>query len=620
MNRDDRNPLNELSDGLRQAVEQVRSEPVPEDALARVLERAQSLPVRRPLPWARLDRYVLAFAGVAAMVLVAVAVWGTRSWQDATAEKQLSEVALASERQAREESELRVSMMGLTLLDESRSMVRFGRAPDNAPAHLDGLADRPNSEAYARIVENPFFAVDRQPLSTFSASVDTASYSIVRRFLTQEKRLPPSDAVRVAELINYFPYTYPVPALEHPVSITADVAECPWNTKNHLVRIGLMGKTLDPTKMPPRNFVFLIDTSGSMNETNRLPLFKAALGMLVEQLGERDRVGVVTYAGTPTVSLASTPASEKATIVRSIDKLYAEGSTNGGGGIVEAYRVAQENFIKGGINRVILGTDGDFNVGVTDPEELVKLIEEKKKGGVFLTILGFGMGNLKDATMEKLAYHGNGHYAYIDSLSEARKIFVEQGAALAAIAKDVKLQVEFNPRKVSGYRLIGYENRLLRDQDFNDDKRHAGSIGSGHTVTALYEVVPAGGEVPAAKVEPLKYQERLEPKKEVSDEYLTVRMRYKDPEADTSKLLEQALAGPVCKLADAPADFRFAAAVASFGQLLRKSEHRGDATYDKVRALADGARGNDVNGHRGEFVKLIDAAAMLARKADDVKQ
>jgi Ca-activated chloride channel family protein len=295
-------------------------------------------------------------------------------------------------------------------------------------------------------------------------------------------------------------------------------------------------------------------------------------------------------------------------------------STTGGGCIVMAYKIAQENFIKGGVNRVILGTDGDFNLGVTDPEELVKLIEEKKKSGVFLTILGFGMGNLKDATMEKLAYHGNGHYAYIDSLSEARKIFVEQGAALVAIAKDVKLQVEFNPRKVGGYRLIGYENRLLRDEDFNNDKRHAGSIGSGHTVTALYEVIPAGGEVPGAKAEPLKYQERLEPKKEFSDEWLTVRMRYKDPEADTSKLLEQPLAGPVCKLADAPADFRFAAAVASFGQLLRKSEYRGDATYDKVRGLADGARGDDVNGHRGEFVKLIDAAAGLARKPDDVRQ
>jgi Ca-activated chloride channel family protein len=472
-----------------------------------------------------------------------------------------------------------------------------------------------NTESYGHYRDNPFLAVANAPLSTFSASVDTAAYSNVRRFLLNEGRLPPADAVRVAELVNYFPYTYPVPAQEHPVSVTADLAVCPWNAKHHLVRIGLMGRTMDPTKIPPRNFVFLIDTSGSMNAPNRLPLLKAALRLLVDQLGERDRVGVVTYAGTPTVSLASTPGSDKQAIRDAIDKLYAQGSTNGGGGIVEAYRVAQENFIKGGINRVILGTDGDFNVGVTSQGDLVRLIEEKKKGGVFLTILGFGMGNLKDATMEKLAYHGNGHYAYIDSLSEAKKVFVEQGAALAAIAKDVKLQVEFNPRKVGAYRLIGYENRLLRDQDFNDDTRHAGSIGSGHTVTALYEIVPAGLPIPAPGVDPLKYQQTPKPAEGAgAAEWLTVKVRYKDPEGDTSKLLEQPLTGAVVALAEAPADFRFAAAVASFGQLLRKSEYRGDATYDRVRELARGARGDDPNGHRTEFLKLLDAAEMLDRK------
>jgi Ca-activated chloride channel family protein len=502
-------------------------------------------------------------------------------------------------------------------------------APAGAPAPLPPGVEMPppppeqphNTEAYDHITENAFLAADRNPLSTFSIDVDTASYSNVRRFLLTEGKMPPPDAVRIEEMVNYFPYAYPTPKGEHPVAFTLDIAGCPWNAKHHLVRIGLMAQRLDPTKMPPRNLVFLVDTSGSMDAPNRLPLLKQSLKMLVEQLNENDRVALVAYAGSAGLVLPPTPGSDKGKITAAIDRLNAGGSTNGGEGIVLAYRTALESFIKGGLNRVILGTDGDFNVGVTSQGDLVRLIEEKRRSGVYLSILGFGMGNLKDSTMEKLAHHGNGHYAYIDSEAEARKVFVEQGAALVTVAKDVKLQVEFNPRRVAGYRLIGYENRLLAHQDFNNDAKDAGDMGAGHTVTALYEIVPAGQPLPAPGIDPLKYQQPAAPAKAADGgEWLTVKMRYKDPDAETSKLLTQALEGTAWKASDMPPDFRFAAAVAEFGMLLRNSAHRAEATYAGVRQLAKDGLGEDPHGHRAEFLRLVDAAERFAPKKEVDKE
>jgi Ca-activated chloride channel family protein len=469
-----------------------------------------------------------------------------------------------------------------------------------------------NTEAYTHIVDNDFLSADRCPLSTFSIDVDTASYSNVRRFLLTEGRMPPPDAVRIEELINYFPYAYPEPKGEHPVSLTLDLAECPWSPKHFLVRIGLMAQRIDPSQMPPRSFVFLVDTSGSMEAANRLPLLQQSLRLLVDQLNERDRVAIVAYAGSAGLVLPSTAGDQKETIHRAIDRLRAGGSTNGGEGIGLAYRIAADSFIPGGLNRVILGTDGDFNVGVTSEGDLVRLIEEKRRSGVYLTVLGFGMGNLKDATIEKLAHHGNGHYAYIDSEREARKVFVEQGAALVTVAKDVKLQVEFNPRRVGAYRLIGYENRLLQAHEFNDDKKDAGDMGAGHTVTALYELIPPGQPLPGAKVDPLKYQQPAKPTRTAdSDEWLTVKLRYKDPDAETSKLLSQPLTGAPVKLERMPADFRFASAVASFGMLLRHSPYRGNATYGRIRSLAADGVGIDRRGHRLDFLEVVETAGRL---------
>jgi Ca-activated chloride channel family protein len=470
-----------------------------------------------------------------------------------------------------------------------------------------------NTEAYAHIVENAFLRADTNPLSTFSVDVDTASYSNVRRFLLQEDRLPPLDAVRIEELINYFPYTYLPAKAVQPVAFTLELGPCPWNSKHHLARIGLAARQIDPRQMPPRNLVFLIDTSGSMASANRLPLLKSSLKLLVDQLTARDRVAIVAYAGTAGLVLPATSGSDRATIRSAIDQLHARGSTNGGEGIQLAYRIAVKNFVKGGVNRVILGTDGDFNVGITSEGDLVRLIESQRKSGVFLTILGFGMGNLKDSTLEKLAHHGNGHYAYIDTEPEARKVFVEQGAALVTVAKDVKLQVEFNPKRIGAYRLLGYENRLLRDQDFNDDRKDAGDMGAGHTVTAFYEIIPAGLPIPEPGVDRLKYQQTGKPAAAAdSGEWLTVKLRYKDPEADTSKLLSQPLAGDVPALAKTSADFRFAAAVASFGMLLRDSKYRGEGSYAFVRKLAKAAQGADPGGHRAGFLELVAAAERLA--------
>ncbi|HYK04193.1 MAG TPA: VWA domain-containing protein [Thermoanaerobaculia bacterium] len=432
-----------------------------------------------------------------------------------------------------------------------------------------------NTEEYGRFAENPFLRPGDDPLSTFSIDVDRASYANVRRFVQRGQR-PPRDAVRIEEMVNYFTYDYPEPTSD-PFSISTELAACPWNEKHRLLLIGLQGKRIKTRDLPPNNLVFLIDTSGSMQSPDKLPLVQAGLRLLVEQLRREDRVAIVTYAGSAGLVLPSTPGSNKSAIMAAIDELQAGGSTAGAEGIVLAYNVARENFLQRGNNRVILATDGDFNVGVTSDGELEQLIERKRRDRVFLTVLGFGSGNIKDSKMELLADKGNGNYAYIDSLSEARKTLVhEMGATLFTIAKDVKIQVEFNPSVVGAYRLIGYENRLLRSQDFNDDKKDAGELGAGHSVTALYEIVPPGEPVPGS-VDPLKYQKVTS--NAAPAELATVKLRYKDPDGDTSRLLTRTVAYNVNPMSD---NLRLASAIAELGMLLRGSEHKGDASFDAV--------------------------------------
>ncbi|HXD88877.1 MAG TPA: VWA domain-containing protein [Urbifossiella sp.] len=480
-------------------------------------------------------------------------------------------------------------------------------ARELAPAE----ANQANSETYTHTVDNPFRSVADAPLSTFSADVNTASYSNVRRFLIEQNQLPVKDAVFLAELVNYFPFSYARPRGADPIAFNLELGQCPWNRAHHLLRIGVQARELDAEQMPPRNLVFLIDTSGSMQASNRLPLVQKSLTLLVERLSEKDTVSIVTYAGVSRVALNPTRGADKRRIQRAIDSLSADGSTNGEGGIRVAYDLAAQTFIDGGVNRVILCTDGDFNVGVTNPGDLIRLIEQKRRSRVFLTVLGFGMGNYKDATLKEIANHGNGHHAYIDSIEEARKVFVEQGGALACVAKDVKFQVEFNPKKVIAYRLLGYENRLLKDEDFKDDAKDAADLGSGHQVTVLYEIVPIGVAIDLPGVDPLKYQQAKEPAAGGSDEWLTVKMRYKHPEEEKSLELVKPLMGNV-KARELSDDFRFAAAVASFGMLLRESPYKGSSNYDDVIRDSSAALGSDPQGHRKQFVELVRKARQLA--------
>jgi Ca-activated chloride channel family protein len=476
----------------------------------------------------------------------------------------------------------------------------------NEPVH--------NTEAYDRIDDNPFREVREHPLSTFSIDVDTASYSNVRRFLTSGTR-PTKDAVRIEELLNYFPYDYAPPKDDKPFASHVEMAECPWNREHRLLRIALKGREMPENERPLSNLVFLLDVSGSMQPENKLPLVKQAMQMLVKRLGENDRVAIVVYAGASGLVLASTTCDHKETIGAALENLQAGGSTNGASGIQLAYEQAEKNFIKAGTNRVILCTDGDFNVGITDSGSLTRLIEEKAASGVFLSVLGFGMGNLKDATLESLADRGNGNYAYIDTPKEAKKLLVDQlSGTLVTIAKDVKIQIEFNPSLVSGYRLIGYENRVLAAEDFNNDKKDAGEIGAGHTVTALYEIVPAGQAVGTPAVDPLKYQQPAKPAAAVagaSPELLTLKLRYKEPTGETSRLVEYPFTDSNRKLSDSSKDFRFAAAVAEFGMLLRNSPHKGNATFDTALELAQEGKGADADGYRAEFLQLIGLAKQL---------
>jgi Ca-activated chloride channel family protein len=498
-------------------------------------------------------------------------------------------------------------------LEQKKNLAALGYlARDAEKDELGGLREQSapfTTDAYDYIAENPFVLVAQDPRSTFSVDVDTASYSIVRRYLNGGQR-PPRDAVRIEELINYFSYGYEPPDDGRPFAVHMDAAACPWKADHRLVRIGIKGREIAPGQRPPGNLVFLLDVSGSMAQPDKLPLVQAAMRLLVEELRPTDRVAIVVYAGSEGLVLPSTPASEKSAILSAIESLSPGGTTHGSAGIRLAYETAVDNFIPGGVNRVILATDGDFNVGVTNQGDLVRLIEKKAKTGVFLTTLGFGMGNLKDSTLEKLADHGNGNYAYIDGLTEARKVLVEQiGGTLVTIAKDVKLQIEFNPRHVQAFRLIGYENRVLAHQDFNDDKKDAGEIGAGHTVTALYEVVPPGVPLSVPGVDPLKYQPAARPGAgSDSGDLLTVKLRYKEPDGVRSSLMEVPLTDDGQGFRDASPDFRFAAAVAAFGMVLRESPHKGGASLAKVREWARSGLGDDVTGLRPEFLQLVDRA------------
>jgi Ca-activated chloride channel homolog len=471
-----------------------------------------------------------------------------------------------------------------------------------------------STASYAHVEDNPFRVVKDAPLSTFGVDVDTASYSNVRRFLN-EGRLPPPGAVRIEEMVNYFPYDYAPPTDGRPFAVRVDVAGCPWKTDHRLVRVGIKGKVVATAARPAANLVFLLDVSGSMQPAERLPLVLQSMTMLVGKLEARDRVAIVVYAGESGVALPSTSCEDKAKILATLDALHAGGSTNGAAGIQLAYDIAQQNRIEGGVNRVILATDGDFNVGVSDESSLVTLIEEKRKSGVFLSVLGVGTDNLKDAQMEKLADKGNGNYAYLDTVKEGAKVLVEQAeGTLVTIAKDVKLQVEFNPAQVGAWRLVGYENRVLAAEDFKDDKKDAGDIGAGHTVTALYEIVPPGVLTETAGVEPLKYQRPPAPAADASRELLTVKLRWKAPNADVSEPMEVAVVDEGASYSAASPDFKFAASVAAFGMCLRQSPHKGSANTAAVLELATEGAANDPGGYRREFVDLVKKAIALGAK------
>lgn len=475
-----------------------------------------------------------------------------------------------------------------------------------------------NTEDYDAIVENRFLAVNENPLSTFSIDVDAASYSNIRRYL-QMGQLPPAGSVRIEEMINYFHYDYPQPSPEDPFSINTEMSACPWNGQHQLVLVGLQGKKIATDKLPASNLVFLIDVSGSMMDENKLPLVKSSMKLLVDQLREQDKVSIVVYAGNAGLVLPATSGSEKTKIKDAIDKLEAGGSTAGGQGIKLAYKTAVANFIAKGNNRVVLCTDGDFNVGVSSDAELENMIENERKSGVFLTVLGYGMGNYKDNKMQKLADKGNGNHAYIDGINEARKVLVNEfGGTLFTIAKDVKLQVEFNPAKVQAYRLIGYENRLLQKEDFNNDAKDAGELGSGHIVTALYEIIPVGVKNEFLEsVDPLKYQQPVKPRNYVAvnnEEVMTIKFRYKKPDGDISKLIDHPVKESMTPFTNASSNFRFAASVAEFGMLLRNSEFKQSSSFEDALQLAKNAVGKDEEGYRAEFLNLVKSAQSIGKQ------
>jgi Ca-activated chloride channel homolog len=465
----------------------------------------------------------------------------------------------------------------------------------------------PGVESYSSINETGFRHSLANPLSTFSIDVNTAAYTNVRRFINNGQ-MPPADAVRIEEMLNYFTYEYAQSVDGHPFSVSSEYSDCPWEPKHKLLHIGLKGKEIPLEELPPSNLVFLIDVSGSMSSANRLPLVKSGFKMLVNKLRSVDNVAIVVYSGAAGCVLPSTPGNEKQKIIAAIDKLEAGGSTAGGAGIQLAYQIAVKNFIPNGNNRVILATDGDFNVGISNEDELQKFIEEKRKTGVYLTCLGFGMGNYKDSKMEILANKGNGNYAYIDNLQEVHKVFIKEfGGTLFTIAKDVKLQIDFNPAKVQSYRLIGYENRRLNNEDFKDDTKDAGEMGAGHTVTAVYEIIPSGVESRfLTDPDPSKYLKQNLPEiRNESSEIATIRVRYKQPAGDQSREFRQVVGDSRLAFNRTSDNFRFSASVAMFGMLLRNSDYKGNATYDLVSSMAEKARGSDDDGYRAEFIRMV---------------
>lgn len=485
----------------------------------------------------------------------------------------------------------------------------------NAYPYRHEPVDNHNTEEYEVITENTFRTPLHAPLSTFSIDVDAASFSNIRRVINNGQ-MPYKDMVRIEEMINYFDYDYADAKGEHPFSITTEVSFAPWNKNHKLVHIGIQGKKLDYENTDPMNLVFLIDVSGSMSAANKLPLLKTSLKLLVNELDEKDKIAIVTYAGAAGLVLPSTPVNKKSIILDALDKLQSGGSTAGGQGIKLAYKVAEENLIKEGNNRVILATDGDFNVGISSTSEMVRLIEEKRKSGIYLTITSFGMGNYKDARMEQISNAGNGNYYYIDNIKEARKVFVtEMKATLFTIAKDVKIQIEFNPDKVQAYRLIGYENRKLKPEDFNDDKKDAGELGAGHTVTALYEIIPPEVKSSFIKsIDDLKYQTNkanTNNKKTKNNELLMVKFRYKKTNSNKSKLITNVLIDKSIDIDKTSNNFRFSAAVAEFGMLLRESEFKQQSSFDEVITLAMGSKGNDKEGYRVEFIDMVRSVKLL---------
>lgn len=510
----------------------------------------------------------------------------------------------AKGRASRKKSKVKVQSQNMARMQSQTFMA--------APSHIARPErDHYNTEDYSAITENRFLRPLNAPLSTFSIDVDAASYSNLRRFIN-EGQLPPKDAIRIEEMVNYFDYDYPQPQGYEPFTVSTEIGLCPWQPKHRLLHIGLQGKRLPTAQLPASNLVFLLDVSGSMGYENKLPLLKESLKMLTDNLRAEDKVAIVVYAGAAGVVLPSTAGTDKQRIKDALEELEAGGSTAGGEGIQLAYRIARKNFVKDGNNRVILATDGDFNVGASSDAELVRLIEKERESGVFLTVLGFGMGNYKDNKMQQLAGKGNGNHAYIDNLNEARKVLVNEfGGTLFAIAKDVKLQIEFNPAKVAGYRLIGYENRLLNNEDFADDTKDAGELGAGHTVTALYEIIPAGVESKfLADLGELKYQE-TKPTNAAAGDWCTLKLRYKEPDGSKSKLLEQSVQEKSASTTSMSDNFNWAAAVAEWGMLLRDSEFKGQANQEHCRALAEKSKGPDRNGYRAEMISLMEKMQTL---------
>jgi Ca-activated chloride channel homolog len=500
-----------------------------------------------------------------------------------------------------------------TVMLAKMDMVAEKIEPDVNTVKKDTLS---NTEEYDRIYENPFKEALQNPLSTFSIDVDKASYSNLRRFI-ESGTLPPKDAIRIEEMINYFSYHYPQPTNEHPFAIYTENAECPWNKDHQLVQIGLQGKSLDYEHLKASNLVFLIDVSGSMDDSNKLPLVKKSLNLMLQNLQPIDKVALVVYAGAAGVVLPSTSLDEKDKIISAIENLKAGGSTAGGAGIQLAYDIAKSSYIADGNNRVILCTDGDFNIGASSTSEMVRLIEEKRKENIYLTICGFGMGNYKDGRLEQISRAGNGNYFYIDQEKEAQKVFVKElRANMFTIAKDVKIQVEFNPEKVKAYRLIGYENRVMANEDFNNDLKDAGELGAGHTVTALYEIIPKGAPASVQTTDPLKYQKSTLTDKAKSGEMVTIKFRYKPIGSETSKLIVKTVGSQCTSLKSTSSDLRFAAAVAGFGMLLRESTFKGDATYNSIYELAENAITDKTDEEKSELLDLIKKAKNITKTKD----